>query len=222
MQEIYSFEKYSDKEVIDNVLDGQIGMFEILIKRTNPFLYKTGRSYNYNHQDTQDLMQDTFIDIFNNLAGFKNLSTFKTWAIRIMLNNCYKKRHKMSFKNEYPSEIIEKAVPMFSSANDTNNTILNKELNTVIENALAQIPEAYRMVFSLRKVIGLSVSETAETLDITEANVKVRLNRAKSMLRTEIEKTYEKEEIFEFNLIYCDPMVDMVMKKIKAQLKNKI
>ncbi|MEO5967155.1 MAG: sigma-70 family RNA polymerase sigma factor [Ferruginibacter sp.] len=196
MESGHNFEKYSEFEVIQRVLAGEIGMFEILIKRTNPFLYKTGRSYNLNHEDTQDLMQDTLIDCFNNLKGFKNLSTFKTWAIKIMLNNCYKKKHKMSFKNEYPLEIRDMSIPMFSSATDTNNAILNKELNTVIENALAQIPEAYRMVFSLRKVIGLSVIETAEALEISEANVKVRLNRAKTMLRSEIEKTYDKGEIY--------------------------
>lgn len=220
MESGFKFEKYSDNDVIEMVLAGQIGMFEILIKRMNPFLYKAGRSYNYNHEDTQDLMQDTFIDIYKNLSGFKNLSSFKTWAIKIMLNNCYKKNRKMSFKNEYPNEILDKAIPMFSSTTDTNQNILNRELNTVLENALAKIPEAYRIVFSLRKVIGLSVLETAEAVGISEPNVKVRLNRAKAMLRTEIEKSYNEKDIFEFNLIYCDAMVDRVMKKIKTLSNN--
>jgi len=52
-------------------------------------------------------------------------------------------------------------------------------------------------------------------LDISESNVKVRLNRAKTMLQKEIKKMYSPEEIFEFNLIYCDGMVDKVMKKIE-------
>ena len=57
--------------------------------------------------------------------------------------------------------------------------------------------------------------ETADALNISEANVKVRLNRAKTMLRKEIEKTYTAEDIFEFNLIYCDAMTNNVMNKIK-------
>jgi RNA polymerase sigma-70 factor (ECF subfamily) len=93
---------------------------------------------------------------------------------------------------------------------------MNRELNFVIENALQQIPIDYRMVFSLREVNGLNISETADALDISEANVKVRLNRAKSMLRKEVEKSYSKEDIFEFNLIYCDRMVENVMNKLKA------
>jgi len=97
--------------------------------------------------------------------------------------------------------------------------ITNKELGRVLENAIHEIPEDYRIVFSLRELNGLSVAETAEALDITESNVKVRLNRAKTMLQKEIKKMYSPEEIFEFNLIYCDGMVNRVMSKID-EIKN--
>jgi len=73
------------------------------------------------------------------------------------------------------------------------------------------------MVFSLREMNGLNISETATLLNISEANVKVRLNRAKTMLRNEIEKTHSSNELFEFNLIYCDAMVENVMKKINER-----
>lgn len=70
------------------------------------------------------------------------------------------------------------------------------------------------MVFSMREMNGLNVAETANLLEISEANVKVRLHRAKSMLRSEIEKAYSAEEIFEFNLIYCDALTENVMRSI--------
>ena len=91
---------------------------------------------------------------------------------------------------------------------------MNRELSSVIENALKHVPLDYRMVFSLREISGLNVVETAEALGISEANVKVRLNRAKTMLRKEIEKSYTAEDIFEFNLVYCDAMTNDVMNKI--------
>lgn len=209
-------ERFSDQEVILRILGGEQALFEILIRRNNSYLYKAGRSYNYNHEDTQDLMQDTFIDAYSNLSKFENRSSFKTWIIRIMLNNCFKKRQKFSFKNEIPDEINDKSVPMFSNQqySDSNKTISNRELNSVIENALKQVPLDYRMVFSLREINGLSVLETADVLNISEGNVKVRLNRAKTMLRKEIEKSYTAEDIFEFNLVYCDAMVSRVMNKI--------
>src|ERR1700733_14030648 len=101
-------EQYSDIEVIHKILNGEPAMFEILIRRNNPFLYKVGRSYNYNHQDTQDLMQDTFIDAYINLSKFENRSSFKTWLIKIMLNNCFKKKQKFSFKNEIINDTNDK------------------------------------------------------------------------------------------------------------------
>ena len=52
---------YSDPEVIQEILLGNPALFEILIRRYNPFLYKTGRGYGFNHHDTEDLMQETFI-----------------------------------------------------------------------------------------------------------------------------------------------------------------
>jgi RNA polymerase sigma factor (sigma-70 family) len=212
-----NFEQYADIEIIKKILEGEFALFEILIRRNNSFLYKTGRSYNYNHEDTQDLMQDTFIDAYINLIKFENRASFKTWIIKIMLNNCFRKKRKFSFKNEVANEISDKSIPMFSNLprTDTNKTVVNRELSLVIENALKQVPLDYRLVFSLREINGLNVAEAAEALNISEANVKVRLNRAKTMLRKEIEKSYTAEDIFEFNLVYCDAMTANVMNKIK-------
>lgn len=209
------FENFTEAEIIGRVIGGEKALYEIIVRRFNPYLYKIGRSYNYNHEDTQDLMQETFIDAYKNLRQFEGRSNFKTWIIRIMMNNCYRKRGKASFKNEIMQDANEHSAPMFSNRNnDTDKIIQNRELGYVIETALGKIPFNYRVVFSLREINGLSVSETAEMLGITEANVKVRLNRAKIMLRRDIENAYSASELFEFNLIYCDPMVENVMKNI--------
>ena len=101
-----------------------------------------------------------------------------------------------------------------NSNNDTDKIIQNRELAHIIEDALGNIPYDYRMVFSLREINGMNISETADLLSISEANVKVRFNRAKTMLRNEIEKTFSAKELFEFNLIYCDGIVENVMKRI--------
>jgi RNA polymerase sigma-70 factor (ECF subfamily) len=208
-------DKLSVNEIINRILQGEKSLYEIIVRRYNPYLYKTGRSYNYNHDDTQDLMQDTYIDAYKNLAQFEGRSDFKTWIVRIMLNNCYRKKEKSSFKNEIMGETSDHSQPVFTNKNiDTEKTYQNRELGRVIESALAKMPLEYRMVFTLRNINGMNVAETAETLNISESNVKVRLNRAKAMLRKQIEKTYSPEEIFEFNLIYCDAMVDRVMNKI--------
>jgi RNA polymerase sigma-70 factor (ECF subfamily) len=139
-----------------------------------------------------------------------------------MLNLCYQRRHKLSFKNEISGSDIqnEKSSIMFHHSTNNEKIAVNKELGRVLENAIHEIPEDYRVVFSLRELNGLSVAETAEALDISESNVKVRLNRAKTMLRTEIMQMYSPREIFEFNLVYCDGMVNRVMEKINDLKKS--
>ena len=208
-------EKFTEEEIIRRIIAGERALYEIIVRRFNPSLYKIGRSYNYNHQDTQDLMQETFIDAYKNLLKFEGRSGFKTWIIRIMMNNCYRRKRKSSFKNEIMQDINDQSMPMFThSHTDMDKVVQNHELGLVIENALGKIPFNYRIVFSLREINGLNVVETAETLHISKSNVKIRFNRAKAMLRSEIEKNYSPSELFEFNLIYCDVMVVHVMKKI--------
>lgn len=213
-----TIEQYTDMEIIHKVVNGDIKLYEILIRRYNSFLYKIGRAYHYNHQDTEDLMQETYINAYKNLNKFENRASFKTWFTRIMLNQCYHKKHKLSFQREVSSDDLQnnKTNIMFQQTINNQNITLNKELGRVLENAIHEIPEDYRVVFTLRELNGLSIAETSECLNISESNVKVRLSRAKSMLRKEIEKMYSKEEIFEFNLIYCDGMVQKVMSEINA------
>jgi RNA polymerase sigma factor (sigma-70 family) len=213
-----SSEHLSDTELVKNIVEGQSSLFEILIRRNNPVLYKVGRSYNYIHHDVEDLMQETYVTAFINLSKFENRSSFKTWLVRIMINQCLAKMQRYSFRNEKTDETLmnDNQMPMFTTGNtdDTGKKVSNKELNHIIEHSIAGLPIDYRMVFSLREITGLSVAETSEALDISEANVKVRLTRAKSMLRNSIEKMYSPEDIFEFNLVYCDKMVARVMSQI--------
>lgn len=202
----------SETELVERIIKGDKTLYEIIVRRFNSYLYKIGRSYNYNHEDTQDLMQDTFIDAYKNLSQFEGRANFKTWLIRIMLNNCYRKKEKFSFKNEVMQDLHDNSKPMFQHAtNDIQKIVQNRELGHLLEDALVKIPVDYRMVFSLREINGLNVAETAELLNISEANVKVRLNRSKSMLRNELEKSFAADELFDYNAVYCNAMTEKVM-----------
>ena len=93
---------------------------------------------------------------------------------------------------------------------------MNKELKSIFEKALAQLPEKYRLVFIMREVENMSISETMESLNITEANVKVRLNRAKEMLREQLSAHYKTTELYGFHLTRCDKVVKNVLAFIEA------
>jgi len=211
--------QYTDAEVIKQVLAGNAAWFEILIRRYNAILYKTGRAYRFNHQDTEDLMQETYINSYQHLKKLENPAVFKTWLIKIMLRQCYHKARKVSYQYERSDDVVVNTNTNFMnlpySYNDGAKEFLKKELNQVIEHSLQRLPEDYRITFALRELAGLSVNETAELMKTSTINVKVRLNRAKSMLRREIEQLYSAADIYEFNLVYCDKIVAAVMNKVK-------
>ena len=205
-----------DLEVISLVLSGKIESYEKIMRRYNGYLYKVGKTYGFGHDDVEDLMQETYIDSFLNLRKFENRSTFKTWIVRIMLNNCYHKKQKSKYKDLSDNEDNKDNSDLILNyrGEEINNIVENDELKEILEAAIHRIPENYRLVFTLRELNGMSVRETSEALKITEGNVKVRLSRSKSMLQKEIKKTYTLEDIFEFNLIHCDRMVAKGMKAL--------
>src|SRR4051794_1203444 len=211
--------QYTDTEVIEQVLAGNTACFELLIRRYNALLYKTGRAYGFNHQDTEDLMQETYINAYQHLKKLEHPAVFKTWLIKIMLHQCYHKARKGSYQYEKNNEVVVNNNTNFmnlpNSYNDSARAFLKKELNQVIESSLQKLPEEYRLTFALRELAGLSVNETAELMKTSPVNVKVRLSRAKLMLRREIEQLYSAADIYEFNLIYCDKIVAAVMNKLK-------
>lgn len=208
-------QKYSDEELVTKVLEDDTALFELIIRRNNPYLYRIGKMYRFSHEDIEDLMQETYIEVYKNLKKFANRSSFRTWISKIMFHKCYHKSHNWTAKNV---ESLEDHLVYFQNlpSKETLDNVMNNEMNSVIENALLKIPIDYRSVFIFREINGLSVAETAHILEISESNVKVRLSRAKTFLRAEIEKFYNKEEIFNFNLIYCDAIVNRVMATIKT------
>lgn len=208
--------KSSEEEIIQKILDGEMALFEILIRRYNSILYKIARSYDFNHEEAQDLLQETHISGYQNLKKFESRSSYKTWIAKIMVNKCLYKLSYGSSKYEISHQVSdENSQPMFSSKKqNTEHDVLNKELSHILEKSLEKIPVHYRTVFILREVEGLTVAETAEMLSLTPVNVKVRLNRAKNLLQKELERYYSKTQLYDFNLIYCDSVVKNVFDAI--------
>lgn len=218
------YDQLEDADIISKVLAGEKWAYRIIIRRYNGYLYRVGKSYGFSHSDVEDLMQETYINAFVNLKGFEGRSSFKTWIVRIMLNQCYHKSQLLSYKSREVTKEFEEGKIISMQKNgkvDANRAINNSELKRVLEDTIKHLPENYRNVFTLRELNGMNIHETSEALGITESNVKVSLSRAKVMLQNDIKKMYSPEEIFDFNLIYCDAMVERVMMAINLLSDNK-
>src|SRR3954471_2199977 len=169
----------SDAELIEGILTGEPALYEYLIRKYNKRLFRTGMTILNNDAEVEDAMQTAYIKAFEHLRDFKNRSSFGTWVTRILINECLLQK-----KNKQRLKIVQGSHSEKISIMDTPaKTLINKELATVLEDAIAGLPEKYRLVFVLREVEDLSVKETADVLALEESNIKVRLNRAKTMLR---------------------------------------
>jgi RNA polymerase sigma factor (sigma-70 family) len=207
----------TDNAIMERVVEGEVALFEILIRRYNPVIYKIARSYDFNHQDAEDLMQETHVSAYENLARFEGRASYKTWVSRIMVNKCLYKLKYGPHKRETFTEQIQETFQLspMKRTSQPEESLVNKELSAILERSLQQVPVIYRTVFVLREVEGLSVAETAELLGVSPGNVKVRLNRAKALLQQEIGQVYSRTEIYSFNLVYCDVIVERVFARIR-------
>jgi RNA polymerase sigma-70 factor (ECF subfamily) len=199
----------SDVFIIEKILLGEKKLFETIMRRYNQRLYRVGMAVLASDAEVEDAMQTAYISAFEHLAQFEKRASFATWLTRIMLNQCYEqKRRRRLFKNntDDPQNFINIKTPA--------NILAEKELSGVLERAIDALPEKYRLVFVLREMADMSVRETSEALNIGEPNVKVRLNRAKSMLRTDLSE-YVKDHVYHFHLSRCDRIVTNVMNSLQ-------
>lgn len=194
----------ADEELIVRILAGEKRLFEMLIRKYNQRLYRIGMSILENEAETEDAMQTAYINAYQHLPRFEQRASFGTWLTRILLNQCYEQKRKnrhVPTNFEQPDNFVTMKTPA--------NELANKELGNILEQAIARLPEKYRLVFVLREIEEMSVRETSVTLNIEEPNVKVRLNRAKTMLRKNL-NSYMKDSVYNFHLTRCDRIVSHV------------
>lgn len=208
-------ENLSDEEIVHKIVNGEKHLYEILMRKFNLRLYRISMSIINDEDEAEDIMQTTYLNAYLQLANFKHQSSFATWLTRILINESllHKKRNlkreKTIMETDYNDQHSE--TPL--------DNLMNKELKVILEKAVATLPEKYKLVFVMREVQGMSTTETMEALDIGESNVKIRLNRAKEMLRTELNNYWQPNQLYEFHLTRCDTIVNFVMQKIRAGLK---
>ena len=206
-----------DYVVVEKVLQGETELFEILMRRYNELLFRTIRSYI--DVDVEDTMQDAYIKAYQKLYQFKNEAKFSTWLVRIGINEALQRKRKSTryrtLDITQESSIIQ--IPD-SAAMDPENRTIQKESLVYIEKAIDALPSKYKIIYILKEVEGMDISEIAKSLELTKSNVKVRLHRARKMMKEFLLKSTNTQTIFEFGNHKCDRLVDKVMNEI-AHLK---
>ncbi len=209
-------ETASDNAIIERVLAGETALFELLIRRYNQRMYRAVRSIVRNDAETEDVMQQAYVNAFTHLRQFAGTAAFPTWLTRIAVNEALARvrpssLHLIDDPDGTTMDQIESAAP------DPERQAVASELKSLVETEIAALPERYRSVLMLREVEGLSTSETAECLSVAEDVVKTRLHRARTMLRDNLYRhaglTFE--GLFTFGHARCDRMVESVMGRLR-------
>ncbi len=188
----------ADTDLIQAIQSGQIDRFPELVARYERVLYNFGLKMCGEAQDAEDVVQDTFLNVFRYLKGFRYETKFKNWLYRIATSTCIKKKRKSKFAPDRELS-LDDFLPQDEAAVENQtpawarlplDQVLNEELGRTLKTAILELPEKYRVVLVLRDIEGFSTDESAQILNLSPANIKVRLHRARLFLREKLETYY--------------------------------
>ncbi len=176
--------------LIARILAGEKELFHELIRPYERMVYLTLFSIVKNEAEAEDGAQEAVINAYKHLVSFRAEAKFSTWLTTIAINEGRKRLRKTKGAGE---ESIEEGAeergydytpaPLTDWREIPLEALERKELREALRVAVAELPDIYRQVFTLRDLEELSIEETAEALGITTGAVKVRLHRARIMLQ---------------------------------------
>lgn len=206
-----------DGDLVRRALARDSSAFRTIMQTYNRRLYRLARSILRDDAEAEDALQEGYIKAHRAMAGFRGDARLSTWLTRIIVNQALESRRRR------PAEAAEQAgaEPVtdgtFGIAPETPETLaMRNDLRRLIEHAIDDLPEHYRHVFMLRAVEGLSVDETAASLGISGVNTKVRLLRARALLRESLGQRLGPllENVFAFDGQRCDRIVAQVCARL--------
>jgi len=208
----------TDQQVIDRVRAGDLAMYEVIMRRYNQRLYRIARAILHDDVEAEDVMQDAYVRAYTHLDQFAGRAAFSTWLSRIAVHEALtrlrlRNRHPQVDVTDYDGEISMKTP---SNSLDPEKNASTGQLREFLEEAVLNLPESYRTVIMLRDIEELSTAETAEALDLTEENVKIRLHRGHGMIRTWLFDRIGPgaKEAFPFMGVRCDRVVRNVFDRL--------
>ncbi len=212
-------EGWTDEQVVARVREGDTALFEIIMRRYNQRLYRVARAILRDDAEAEDVMQDTYVRAFQHLDQFAGRAKFSTWLTRIAVNEALARAHRRTRFDELEDLVETHGDSMMAShAPSPEQQASSGELKALLEAAVLALPEHYRAVLVMRDIEEMSTAEAAACLELSEENVKVRLHRARALLRRELfARAGESAPVaFPFLAPRCDRVVKAVFERLNA------
>jgi len=221
-----NLESTSDAELTARALRRDEAAVRAIVQRHNRRLYRLARSIVRNDAEAEDVLQEAYLRGFSNLATFRGESGLGTWLGRIVINEALGR-----LRRERPmEELTEKAeagarrasaplgevIPFPGEQIDPERTMAQRQIHSLLERAIDDLPDAFRTVLVARVIEDMSVEETAELLGLQPETVKTRLHRARKLVRSALEQQIGSAltETFPFDGRRCERMADTVVARL--------
>ncbi|MBN8717728.1 RNA polymerase sigma factor [Thermomonas sp.] len=213
-----------DAELVACVVAGERDAFRQIMQRCNQRMFRVVRGVIRNEAEAEDVVQEAYVHAFEKLGSFRGEASLATWLTRIALNEAYgrlrRRRDSVDIDdidaNGPAAQLI--AFPGHLLGDDPAEEAARAQMRRLLEQAVDELPEAFRLVYVLRDVEGCSVEDTAGVLGIRPETVKTRLHRARRQLRDVLASRVSavQADAFQFMGARCMRMTEVVMARIAA------
>ncbi len=186
----------TEKKIIKKILKGDHESFEVIIESYKKLVYHIVFRMIYNNADREDICQDVFIKVYQNLSTFQFRSKFSTWISRIAYNTCL--NHLAKRSPQLMDDIIKSETnwdDMLKSDISPLKIVEKRDQKYRLEKEIAKLPIRYRTLLSLYHLDGLTYQEIGDVMDLPEGTIKSYLFRARKYLKSLLQENYQLEEI---------------------------
>jgi RNA polymerase sigma-70 factor (ECF subfamily) len=219
-----AYEKLSDGQLLELARVGQAGAFRRITQQHNRRLYRVARGILGDDAEAEDVVQEAYLRAFENLAGFRGESSLATWLTRIAINEALgrKRRRRPTVDLDNVDMLDDQGEPRViifpgaSAAGNPETDASRAEVRRLLERAVDDLPESFRIVFVLREIEQMSVDETASELGLLPETVKTRLHRARRLLRTALAEKLGSvlQDTYAFDGARCERMTEAVLRRL--------
>ncbi|SCK48607.1 RNA polymerase sigma-70 factor, ECF subfamily [Variovorax sp. HW608] len=212
----------SDAGLAVRAAGGEGQAFALIMRRHNQLLFRTARSILRNDDEAEDALQEAYLRAWRAIGSFREEARLSTWLARIVINEALARLRRHGAQVIPLDSAIDAAADTGEPWEEADPDLqpermaMRQEIRNLIERRIDRLPEAYRTVFMLRAVQEMSVSETAEALQLNEATVRTRFLRARGMLREHLSRDIDLAlgDAFSFAGARCDRIVAGVLARI--------
>lgn len=214
-----------ETDLLNRARAGEASAYEEIMRRNNRRLFRLAYAVSQNEAEAEEVLQESYLKAYQNLAAFDGRARLSTWLARIALNEAVdrQRRHRPTVPlslivggKEETTIASHDQGPWPQRPASPEQQAARGEVRRLLEEAIAALPQDFRVVFTLRALDGCSVEETAGILGLPKVTVKTRFFRAKARLRKSLERELDGilGEAFPFAGARCDRIVDAVMRRI--------